>query len=207
MLVFTLGSMGTQAQILGGIFSQNKTQTKLLVQQIAALKVYAGYLEKGYSIAKGGLNTISAFKNGEFGLHKTFFNSLKYVNPKIKQYPKITDIIQMQVEIISIYGECYRKVKDSGAFSPEEIKYIYEVFGRVLQACEASIGELIDLVTDGKLEMKDDERIERMDQLYLDVEDMYTFSNHFSAETLQLGATRIHDQQELNIMKEWYHQE
>ena len=45
------------AQTLAEWVSQKVTQKKYLLQQIAALQVYSGYLSKGYSIAKDGLNT------------------------------------------------------------------------------------------------------------------------------------------------------
>ena len=40
------------AQTVAEWFRQKATQRKYLLQQIAALHVYSGYLSKGYSIAK-----------------------------------------------------------------------------------------------------------------------------------------------------------
>ena len=48
------------AQTWAEWFRQKATQKKYLLQQIAALHVYSGYLSKGYSIAKDGLNTIKS---------------------------------------------------------------------------------------------------------------------------------------------------
>ena len=63
---------------------QKQTQIKYLLNQIAANKVYIGYLQKGYSIASKGLSTIGQIKNGEFTLHQDFFNRLLSINPAIK---------------------------------------------------------------------------------------------------------------------------
>src|SRR5436190_21373731 len=81
------------AQGLSEWFNQNATQKKYLLQQIAALQVYTQYLQKGYSIAKTGLTTIGNFKNGHFSLDKDFFASLENINPKIKKYSRVSDII------------------------------------------------------------------------------------------------------------------
>ena len=54
-----------QSQVLDEWTNQSATQKKYLVQQIASLKVYIDYLEKGYNITEKGLNTISDLKNGE----------------------------------------------------------------------------------------------------------------------------------------------
>ncbi len=52
-------------------------QKKSLLQQIAALKVYIDYAQKGYSIAKEGLTLIGNIKNREFDLHSKYISSLK----------------------------------------------------------------------------------------------------------------------------------
>ena len=57
------------AQTFDEWFNQKATQRKYLIQQIAALEVYTGYVSDGYSIAKKGLNIIHDIKNGDFNLH------------------------------------------------------------------------------------------------------------------------------------------
>src|SRR5260221_14255636 len=84
---------GVHAQNWEEWTQQKKTQIKYLEGQIAALQVYLSYAEQGYSIAKHGLTAINDIKNGDFSLHKGYFTSLKNVNPKIKSYWKIADII------------------------------------------------------------------------------------------------------------------
>jgi len=66
------------AQTFAEWFRQKSTQKKYLIQQIAALQVYIGYVSKGYSIAKKGLNTIQDIKHGDFDLHKNYFNNFMY---------------------------------------------------------------------------------------------------------------------------------
>lgn len=93
LCLFAAIATATQAQNVAELTKQKKTQKKYLIEQIVALQLYISYVKKGYSIAKEGLNTISAFKRGEFNLHTNYFNSLKSVNPKIKQYAKVADIM------------------------------------------------------------------------------------------------------------------
>ena len=51
------------ALMMTDLYGQLK-QRKVLLQQIAALKVYTDYAQKGYSEAKKGLTTIGDFKGG-----------------------------------------------------------------------------------------------------------------------------------------------
>jgi uncharacterized membrane protein YobD (UPF0266 family) len=72
LVLFALLSSGVKAQTFAEWFRQGATQKKYLLQQIAALQVYIGYMQQGYSIAKQGLNTISDVNNGEYNLHKDY---------------------------------------------------------------------------------------------------------------------------------------
>ena len=190
LFLFGMLTTTTQAQNFDEWFRQKRTQKEYLIQQIAALQVYIGYAQKSYSIAQEGLNMIGDFKRGEFNLHTGYFNSLKSVNPKIKQYAKVADIIAMQVAIIKGFSRTRRQMQESGAFNGPELDYIIRVLGRLLADCENTLDELITVTTDGNLEMKDDERLKRINILYQDMTDKYTFCLSFSNETNLLAASR-----------------
>lgn len=200
MLTLTLFAIlfsAVKAQTRINLFRQSATQKKYLLQQIAALQAYIGYAKKGYSIAKQGLNTISDIKHGELNLHKDYFNSFKTVNPSIKKYDRIADIIRLQVNILNVYREASKQVKQSGSFNGEEIRYISGVFERLMDDCTQTIEDLIDVTTSGVLEMKDDERLKRIDALYIEMQDKYTFVKHFSNEAKLLAASRNREQNDI----------
>jgi len=197
-LLFFISAAGSlQAQTFAELFQQKKTQKKYLLQQIAALQVYIEYAQKGYKIAKEGLTTIGGFTRGEFNLHTDYFNTLKSVNPEIKHYAKVAEIIALQVQIVQNYHRTYRQLNSSDAFSDNELAYISRVFSRLLDDCAKTLDELITITTDGKLEMKDDERIARIDKLYLDMQDKFTFSRSFSNDASLLAASRIKAQTDI----------
>jgi hypothetical protein len=199
ILVSMTGSL--KAQTLAEWFQQKKTQKKYLLQQIAALQIYIGYAQKGYQIAKEGLTTIGGFTRGEFNLHADYFNSLKIVNPEIKHYAKVAEIIGLEIKIVQNYNSTFRKLKSTDAFSNDELSYIRSVFTNLLDDCEKTLDELIAVTTDGKLEMTDDERMARIDKLYLDMQDKFTFCNSFSNDAKLLAASRIKEQTEVKTSR------
>lgn len=201
LLLFVLVENNLQAQTFAEWFQQKETQKKYLLQQIAALQVYIGYAKKGYKIAKEGLNTISGFTKGEFNLHTDYLNSLKTVNPEIKRYAKVADIIALQIKIIQNYNRTHRRLNSSDVFSDDELAYIDRVFSRLLDDCAKTIDELITITTDGKLEMKDDERMKRIDRLYLAMQDKYTFSQSFSNDAKSLAASRIKEKADIQTSR------
>lgn len=180
---------------------QRKTQKKYLLQQIAALQVYIGYAKKGYDVANKGLTTIRNIKNGDFNLHRDFIGSLKQVNPKIKKYAKVADIIAYQVRIMKETKKTQQGMRETGQFTTDELDYCKIVFDNLLKECLKSIEELFLLITSGVLEMKDDERIKRIDALYADIQNKYAFSSTFSEEMGLLSVQRIGEQIEINRSK------
>lgn len=199
-LLFSTASMAN-AQKMKEWVNQKKTQVEYLVLQIAANQVYLEYVKKGYRIARDGLNTISSFKRGEFNLHDAFFQSLKTVNPEVKRYVRVAETIDLQKKIVQDYNKLLKVLITSDAFSAKELDYMRKVFGRLLDDCGLILDELITVTTNGKLEMKDDERMARIDKLFSDMQDKYTFSQSFSGETKTMAAGRLQEKNEVKTSR------
>lgn len=174
---------------------------KRLIEQIAALQMYIGYAKQGYTIANKGLTTVRNIKNGDFNLHRDFISSFNKVNPKIKGYANVADIIALQLRIISTVKECLKGVKDARQFSIAEIDRCSIVFQNVLNSSLENIEQLLEIITDSKLQMKDDERLKRIDALYTDMQDKYAFSSSFSEEMALLTLQRMHQRADIELSK------
>lgn len=186
-----------QAQTFAELFKQKKTQQKYLVQQIAALKVYAGCLQKGYSIAREGWQMIGALKKGELDLHRAFFYSLESVNPGIKSYARVADIIQLQAMVLRDCNRVAKQLAQHDLFNPEERGYLYRVFDKLFADGLATVSALMRVITPGKLTMKDAERLERIDRLYEDMQEQYVFSKKFIHEIKWMVAYRQQEKREV----------
>lgn len=193
--------MAASAQALNEWVNQKSTQKKYLLQQIAALQVYINYAKKGYNIVSGGINTIRDIKKGDLNLHNTFFSSLKTINPKISRYAKVADIISYQVRIIKLARQTLQSIKEANQFSVEEIEYCKKVLDALLDDCIQSVTELLEIITPDKLQMTDDERLVRIDKLYVDMQDKFTFCNVMSEDIGLLALQRLSEQIEINRSK------
>jgi hypothetical protein len=201
LLLALLSSQFCFSQTWEEWFEQKKTQKKYLLEQIAALQVYLGYVKQGYTIANKGLTTIRNIKNGDFGLHHYFFESLKSVNPRVKSYAKVADIIAYQLRIMKETKQTLQIIKELRQFTHAEIEHCSMVFNNLLTDCLKNIEELILLITADQFEMKDDERIKRIDVLYADMQNKYAFSASFSEEMGLLSVQRMREQHEVNLSK------
>lgn len=187
LVLFTLKA---NAQIWDELFNQKQTQTKYLLEQIAALKVYIGHIQKTYRIAKDGLDFISKATKGEFDLHDDFFASLKSINPEVAKYPKVQQIALLQASIIRHQNLYQRRLNELNVLSTEENAYVKTVFERILKDGEQALDELKRVTTANKLEMKDDERLARINALHERMMENFLINQKFAAGAIQLAMAR-----------------
>ncbi|WP_134146348.1 hypothetical protein [Flavobacterium sp. 270] len=171
-------------------------QRKELLLQIAALQVYIDYAKKGYSAVSKGLNFIGDAKRGEVNLHGAYFTSLLKINPKVRNYYKAAEILSMQIKIMKLYKKTYADLKAGDLFHGSEMDYIERSFKRLLENCSYTLDQLLVLTTDSKLELKDDHRIQRIDELHKAMLDDYNFCISFSGDLKLLALSKAADQKE-----------
>lgn len=201
LFLIAILSIHVNAQTFAEWFRQKATQKKYLLQQIAALQIYIGYVQKGYTIAHKGLNIISDIKNGDINLHSDYFNSLTTVSPMVRKYSKVADIISFQLKIINEYKNAARQVRKSKVFNSDELKYINSVFNGLIDDCMATIDELTMIITNNQLEMKDDERLKHIDVLYNDMQGKYSFIKSFADEAKILAVSRLREQNDIETSR------
>ena len=103
-----------------GIFNQNNTQRKYLMEQIAMLQTYLGYIKQGNNIVRDGTKLIGGSKEGELDLHKGYFSSLRAVNTKFRDNEKVRAILAMQSAMEQSGKNTASKAVQSGQFSVSE---------------------------------------------------------------------------------------
>lgn len=180
---------------------QKETAIKRLVEQIIANEVFIDHIKKGIKIVTGGLHAIRNIKDGEFRLHLGFFDSLKIVNPKIKGWVKVGEIVAMQLRIVKVLKESLTSARLSAQFTKLELDYCANVIDQFLYECLQTVDDLILVVTSGKLKLTDDERMQRISQIYLAMMDRFSFACSFGNQMKLLSSQRISTQSELNYLK------
>lgn len=180
---------------------QKKTKIKRLLEQIAANKVYIEYAQKGYKIVTDGLHTIRDIKNGDFRLHFGFIDSLKVVNPKIRNSAQVAAILAAQLQLIRRAKQALEAVQESGQFTQEELDYCKKVFDNLLDACIQHLDELFMVIRSGEAAMSDDERLQRIEGIYVAIQEKSSFAASFSNEMIVLAIQRLTELTELDYSK------
>lgn len=185
-LAATMAVNGAEAQTFSEWFFQGSTQKKYLLQQIAALQVYSGYVSEGYRIAHGGLGYIGKELKSEFSAHKSFYDKQETVNPVFRKDPRIREIINWQVNIIGLSEE----IGKSRTAGKNEKAYLDRVRKALLRDCESQMADLEQTMSDGVAQMNDEDRISRINLIHKRMESNYVFASKFSAQVRQLDLQR-----------------
>ena len=201
ILGFVMYVQHGHAQTFDEWFRQKKTQKKYLLQQIAALKVYLDYLKKGYKIVDKGLTIVGDIKQGKFDLDIEYLESLKNVNSAVSGSAKVAAIIAYQRKIMVEFRRLKDSSNESDFLSDDEKHYVQEVYANMLRESELSLDELDRVLSGSEFEMKDDERVKRIDGIYVDMKDKFEFTKSFSNSTGLLIAQRSKDAQEILIQE------
>ncbi|QJB29923.1 hypothetical protein HF329_00805 [Chitinophaga oryzae] len=188
MLIFimVLSSFYSKAQTFNEWFRQKKTQREYLIKQVALLQQYIGYAKKGYDIAQKGLGTISQIKNGDLKIHQVFFNALKQVNPAIAKYPKTIDIISSITSMNAACGKSLRELNTSGYADQGNRDYARQVFDGIKAENKSALDDLLLVISDDHLQLSDDQRLSRIDQLYMVIKDRAAFVSTFTRQVSML---------------------
>ncbi|WP_431199609.1 hypothetical protein ACQ86K_01075 [Mucilaginibacter sp. P19] len=205
MLIVSLLTIGftaepAHAQTFAEWFKQSSTQKKYLVQQIAALQVYSTYLRKGYAVAKGGLGSISGSLLSENGLHSNYYTSLKNVNPAIAGNGQVKEIVRWQNDILLLTSS-WNKID---ALAAGEARYLEAVRTALLTDCTQVINTLQEVVSDGKLEMSDADRLKLIAKLHGQMKDNYRFATGFTSQANAYAAQRSQERINTLTLKNTY---
>ncbi|MEO6520984.1 MAG: hypothetical protein ABIN91_04855 [Mucilaginibacter sp.] len=200
LLLLMFLSSAVHAQTFAEWWNQKSTQIKYLEQQIVALQVYGGYIRKGYQISRNGLGSISYWARGEFNLHSDHYTSLKTVNPAIRDNPKASAIADYAT---AIPGQFDQVINLNGMTNDLE-NYIGVVQQKILDECSKDISELQLVMTSGKAEMTDDERIKRLDRLYAAMKDKYAFTMTFCGQVKMYLLQNKNENQSIQTLKQYY---
>lgn len=190
MLVIAISS-ATNAQ------SVEVQQLLLNYEKLKQLKNILSDMKKGYEIVSKGYNTIKDISEGNFSLHDAFINSLLYVNPEIKNYKKVADIVTCQRNIVKEYKAAFTRFQRSGTFSASEIEYLGKVYGNLFNQSLQNLDDLATVLTSNKLSMSDNERLEAIDRIFADTEDKLVFLRDFNKKTNILAIQRTREKRSI----------
>ena len=177
-------------------------QLILNIEKLSQFKKILSDMKKGYELLSGGYKTVKDLSEGNFSLHKTFLDALMQVSPVVKNYKRVGDIINFQMMLMKESKNGLNRFVKSGNFSEKEINYFEKVYGNLLSQSLRNLDELTMVLTADKLRMSDDERLQAVDDIYLQMQDKLLFLRNFNETSNVLALQRAKEAKDVYASKE-----
>lgn len=201
-VVMVLITNMVKAQTFDEWFKQKETQIKYLIEQIAALEAYGEVVNRGYDIAHNGLTNVFGSKEADYKQHNSYFLSLWKVKPEIRNYSKVFSVYQMKGYVDK--QQQLFKSSVTNFLVDKETDYINSVYSNLVGNSNNLISELYLITRDDQLQLKDDERINRVNRIYLEMERIYEFSQSFTNQAIILIANRLEEMKQTDKLSSLY---
>jgi hypothetical protein len=206
MVLLLVISHSCMAQTFAEWFNQKKTQTKYLTQQVALFQLYLGYLKKGYDIADKGLTLIGDIKDGDFNIHKDYFNSLSTVSPTVK---RADDVAKIMEYMTLIHQGCQRVTGNdilSRQLSAQERETVNGILGNLELLAMEDVARLVDILTDGTFKLKTSERLDHIGSIHADIVDKYNFLCSLLDDNKTLAIDRVKALEDIGLLNRQHEQ-
>jgi len=184
--------------------AQELQQLALNIEKLAQFREILSDMKKGYDILTKGYNTVKDLTEGNFSLHKTFLDALMEVSPTVRNYKKVAEIIQYQVQLVQEYSSAFNRFKGSGDFNNAEIGYLERIYDNLFDQSLRNLDELTVVITAGKLRMSDSERLETIDRIHADMQDKLLFLRDFNNNTTVLAVQRAKERNDAEAIRSIY---
>lgn len=182
--------------------AQTNQAPKEMIQQIVALKTFLNYAKQGYKIVSSGLRTVNSIKNGEFTLHDLQFDHLQQVSPAVSRYAALSGLVVTQANLILTCKKMLHEISQQHILTKEEQDFCKRSVIMFMNECKQYVDELIQLLTAYELELKDDERINRIGQLKQNTIRLEGSVRSLSEEMRLLIRNRINEERSVQHSKQ-----
>jgi hypothetical protein len=152
---------GLKAQTAEEWLRQKETALKYALEQLAAWQWQGSVVRKGYGIAGAGLQTLAIAKAEDDLLHRAFFASLKKIAPAIRSVPSLHLLSRFQERLMTEISRANSSFKTSAYLTGEERKFGEDLLGQLRREAGQQVTDLEQVLTPGKLQMTDAERLKR----------------------------------------------
>jgi hypothetical protein len=204
ILIALAMSMANTSELKAQTIVDALQQLALDYQKLAGMKSMLQQMYKGYEVVSTGYNSVKNISKGNFDLHDAFLNGLMLVSPTVRKYPRVKDIINDQATIVSEYKAAASAFKQDKHITPEEIGNMMDVYNNIISQSLENLDELSMVMTDNKMRMSDDERLQLIDHIYSGGHDRLTFLRQFNDHARQVAIARAAQANDQQTIKKLY---
>jgi hypothetical protein len=186
--------------------AQELEQLALDIEKLAQMKSILNEMYDGYKMLTQGYDAVRNLAKGNFDLHAVFLNSLLSINPSVKNYVRVGDIISSQITMVAEYKSALSSFSHSGAFTPSELSYLANVYSNLVDKSMDNLDELVMVLTESELRMSDGERVITIDHIFNEMQEKLNFLRQFNGRAGVVASQRQATLHQLNTLQSLFGQ-
>jgi hypothetical protein len=194
-ILFFMFTLGLKAQ------DQEVKQLLLNVEKLDQLRNILEQMKAKYQILAQGYQQIQQINQESFEIHSLFLDRLVKVNPQVRRYYKIAEILGMQVRLFEGMKQEVRGLNLNEMIVGEELQYLEKAFSGFRKNSWNNLEEMALILSDNQLQLTDSERIKGIDRIHLNMNRLLEDFNSLSLTMDQIGKNRKYQQGDLKSLK------
>lgn len=194
-LLFFLFTLGLKAQ------DQEVKQLLLNVEKLNQLRDILEQMKAKYQILAQGYQKIQQINQESFEIHSLFLDRLVKVNPQVRQYYKIAEVLGMQIRLFEGMKQVVRGLNLNEMIAGKELQYSEKAFSGFRKNSWNNLEEMSLILSDNQLQLTDSERIKGIDRIHTDMNGLLDEFNSLSLMMDQVGKNRKYQQGDLKSLK------
>lgn len=155
-------------------------------------------------MAKKKLKEIADWTQKQKEQYEKYFDELKKVKAIIANYQRVRSIMQMQTNIINEHNRVWNLIRSDDNFSPQELKYMEQVYSGMLQQTLNNVRQLRLVITSYTMKMSDAKRMEIANVAAEEAQRSYDDLRIFNNQNLLLGINRAKERNQTSKLKTLY---
>lgn len=155
-------------------------------------------------LSKLRLSEISGWSEDQKQLFSTYYDELWKIKATIAYYQRIKDVAARQVALVNKYHQAWNLLRQDKHFSAAELQQMTSVYTGILSASERNLDDVINVVSSGKTQMSDEQRLELINKAADRLDENYSDLTRFNAENQMLSLQRSKASGDAKTTKQLY---
>lgn len=178
----------------------------LAIQRLQTETIKLQNLQKALenTLSKLKLKEIYDWSQKQKELFGGYYDELYKVKSAIAYYQRVRDVVNMQVQVAQEYKRAISFFTTSKGYTPNEIKYMLDVYTGILEVSLQNIDQLYTIINSFKTQMSDAKRLEMIHHVNTDVQENLSDLRAFTNENVVMGMQRIKSKSEIETLKSLY---
>lgn len=200
MLLIAIQTRRANAQfIIGDIIKLTVTKVikavDLKVQRMQNQTIWLQNAQKALEnkLSQFRLTEISNWSANQKQLFSTYYDELWKIKSTIAYYQRIKNVAVRQVALVNDYKRAWALLQQDKHFSSAELQQMTAVYSGILSASERNLDDVMTVVSSGKTQMSDEQRLELINRAADRLDENYSDLRRFNTENQMLSLQRSRD--------------